>query len=377
MKRIFTAFLTLCLLSCGAFLTACGDAEPSDADTLSDAVESDDKTEEETDFGREDDKSARLEKEALLRETFLAGANAVRVEENTATFTDASGRGEITIEKNPASVANLYASFTTLWYEAGGTATGCIGGDSAVALYEEYIGRDITQDEGMTIAATSAAGKKWDVESVIAMNPSLIICSTAMSGYSTIEGPASSAGIPVIAVDYDDFSDYLKWFRVFCNLTGKPELWDEVALKTLDEVVEVLLSCPEEETPTVFSMFASGDSLQANTSRTVVGGMLSAMNAVNITDAWENATGAERLEINLETVFAADPDMIFVQCHADADAAKALVETTYGENPVWQALTAVREGRVYYLDKSLFHNKPNSRFAEAYATLAAYLYPED
>ena len=50
---------------------------------------------------------------------------------------------------------NLYASFTTLWYEAGGEVIGCIGGDSSVTLYEEYIGRDITQDEGMQVVATS------------------------------------------------------------------------------------------------------------------------------------------------------------------------------------------------------------------------------
>lgn len=228
----------------------------------------------------------------------------------------------------------------------------------------------------MTVVATSSSGKKWDTEQIVALKPELIICSTAMSGFSTIEKPAKAAGIPVIAVKYDDFSDYLKWFKVFCNLSGHPELWDSIAMKPLDDVVNVLCEIPDENAPRVFSMFANASKLDANTSATVVGGMVTAMKAKNIVDDWDNASGAERLEINLETVFAADPDIIIVQCHAGTDAAQEQVEKTYGSNPVWQSLRAVKNGKVYYLEKSLFHNKPNSRFAEAYQKLAEILYPD-
>lgn len=273
-------------------------------------------------------------------------------------------------------MVNLYASFTTLWYEAGGSVTGCIGGESSQSLYTEYIGRDITADEGVTVVAASSSGKKWDTETIIALQPELIICSTAMSGYSTIESPAKAAGIPVIAVRYDDFSDYLKWFKVFCNLSGHPELWDSIAMKALDDVAEVLCEIPDGNAPRVLSMFANASTLEANTSSTVVGGMVSAMKAVNIVDSWDNTEGANRLTINLETVLAADPDIIIVQCHAGTDAAKVQVEETYGSNPVWQSLSAVKNGKVFYLEKSLFHNKPNSRFAQAYQQLAQILYPD-
>lgn len=48
----------------------------------------------------------------------------------------------------------------------------------------------------------------------------------------------------------------------------------------------------------------------------------------------------------------------------------------YGGNAVWQSLRAVKEGKVYFLEPHLFHYKPNSRFADAYVTLAKILYPE-
>ena len=48
----------------------------------------------------------------------------------------------------------------------------------------------------------------------------------------------------------------------------------------------------------------------------------------------------------------------------------------YGDNPVWQSLRAVQDGKIYFLEPHLFHYKPNSHFAEAYKTLAEIIYPE-
>ena len=375
MKKMLSLVLCVLMLAGVFALASCG----TNGDDTSDTSKTSGSGESSGSAGAESSSAGTDDKEALkaeLKATFLKLADEVVVDDDSVTFQDASGDTPVTIRKNPQKVVNLYASFTTLWYEAGGTVVGCIGGSSSQELYKEYIGRDITEDAGMTIAATSSSGKKWDTETILALQPDLIICSTAMSGYSTIQAPAEAAGIPVIAMSYNDFSDYLKWFKVFCNLTGQPELWESVALKALDEVVEVLAEIPESDHPTVFSMFSGSESLQANTSSTVVGGMVNAMQAVNIVDGWDNSTGAERLDINLETVFAANPDIITVQCHAGADAAREQVEELYGDNAVWQSLKAVQNDKVYYLEKTLFHNKPNSRFAEAYQKLAEILYPD-
>ena len=307
-----------------------------------------------------------------LRGALLAAAEEVTVTDMSVIFTDAVGERR-EIAKNPENVVSLYASFTTLWYEAGGQLRGCIGGNTARNLYIEHIGRDITADSSVTVAADSASSGKWSVERILALQPSLILCSVAMDGYAVIKNPAAAAGIPVIAVDYDTFEDYLKWFKVFCHLNGRPDLWESVALPVLEEVVQCIASLPEGKAPRVFAMFADYKSLQANTSGTVVGEMISLLHGVNIADSSYTAD-AERIPVNLESVYAADPDVIVVQCHSDAASAKRIVEETYGDNAVWQALRAVREDRVYYLDKSLFHNKPNSRFGEAYRTLADILY---
>lgn len=310
-----------------------------------------------------------------LRDSFLVEANKVIVNEDSVTFKDASEAESITIKKNPTKVANLYASFTTLWYEAGGVADGIIGGSSSEALYTEQIGRNITEDDGVEVLATSSAGSRWNTETIINSQPDLIICSTAMSGYSTIKSPAESANIPIIAVDYDDFADYLKWFKVFSNLTGNADLWDSVAMKTLNNVVSVIEKAPTTGNPSVFSMFIGARSLQANTSSTVVGGMITELNANNIVDAWDNTANVDRLEINLEIIFSVQPSIILAQCHTDVELCKGLVEDKYGDDVVWNALDAVKNDKLIYLEKALFHNKPNRKFDIAYQTLAKVLYP--
>ena len=309
---------------------------------------------------------------AALRAALLEKAEAVTVSAETVTFENGNGEW-LTLPKGPQKTVILYASLTTLWYEAGGRASGCLGGSAATALYREQIGRDITEDAGTVTVAESPAAGRWDVERILATRPDLILCTNAMSGYATVDAPARAAGIPVVVMEYHDFSDYLKWFKVCCHLTGHPELWETVAQAALDEVVNTLLACRGESAPTVLCLFTGVDTLRANTENTVPGGMLAALGAVNAVPA---VGETEHVTLDPEAMLAADPDMILIQCHTGEEDARALVARLYGESPVWQSLRAVREGRVYYLDKALFHNKPNRRFAEAYRTLAVLLYPE-
>ena len=60
----------------------------------------------------------------------------------------------------------------------------------------------------------------------------------------------------------------------------------------------------------------------------------------------------------------------------DEEAALSYVNTLITENPAWQDLSAVRNGRYVILPKDLFHYKPNDRWGESYEYLAEILYPD-
>lgn len=304
---------------------------------------------------------------------YLEKAEGVTVTDTHVIFTDDSGGGELSIEKGPKNVAVMFGSLTSLWYEAGGAVQLAVGGKSAVATYEEQIGRDITRDEGVAVVAESPSGSSWDVEAIIAARPDLIICSMGLKGYATISGPARAAGIPVVGIDYDGVQDYLKWFKVFCNLNGRPELWDSVADVTARQIVDVVSNVPRpEKAPTAVILVVSSDVLKAYTCASQPGVILSELGGVNLADP-DGGGAASSVEIDMENLYALDPDMILLSEYGGTTL--DTFKETYKDDPVWQALRAVKEGRLYSLETGLFHNKANRRYGESYLTMARMLYP--
>ena len=74
--------------------------------------------------------------------------------------------------------------------------------------------------------------------------------------------------------------------------------------------------------------------------------------------------------VSIEHILEQEPDYIFiVQIGDDAEGTKAFIENLFKEQPAWQSLTAVKEGRMIYLDKKLYNLKPNDRWAESYEGL--------
>jgi len=309
-------------------------------------------------------------------EYYMQKANEVKVTDTHVIFTDDGSGKELTIEKNPKNAAVLYGSLVALWHEAGGTVPLAIGGKSAITLYKEQIGRDITQDEGVKVVATSSSGTGWDVEAILAEKPDLIITSVGMKGYATISEPAAAVGIPVIGINYDGVQDYLKWFKVFCNLSGHPELWEEVAEKTANGIIDVVSKVPENvEAPTAAILVVNSDKLKAYTYDSQPGTMLKELGGVNVFDR-NNEGASANVEISLEDLYAQDPDIIFLAWYNEpGEMYNQLMDMVEG-NPVWDSLRANKEGKFLLLDKSLFHNKANHMYDQAYLTLAQYLYPD-
>lgn len=365
--------LIMVMLLCLAALTACA---TNVAETTNDTSENiaqvttEASTEATTEAVVEDSKLSEI------KSTLLAAADEVIVNDVEVTFMDDSGREAITIAKNPKKVAVLYGSHASLYTEAGGKVSIGIGGEGAVKLYEEQLGRNILEDEGVVTIATSSSAKSWDVEAILAEQPDLIVVSTAMSGYSTIAAPAEAANIPVIAMTYSGVGDYLKWFKVFSNLNSKPELFETTAMTIADEVATIINSAPTENNPKIISLLPQSKALQANLGASDMGVIISELKGVNAADQLSSDVTAVRIEINMEDIFAAQPEMIFVQCIGSEEEARAQLEVYTKDNPVWAELEAVKNGKVYFMPKALFHNRPNGKYNESYRMMAELLYPE-
>ena len=101
--------------------------------------------------------------------------------------------------------------------------------------------------------------------------------------------------------------------------------------------------------------------------------MLEELGADNIVTRYDSLLD----DLSMETIIAADPDMVLVvPMGASEEAAAAYMAEHFEANPAWAGLTAVQNGRYTMLPKELFHYKPNARWADSYAYLARTLYPQ-
>ena len=275
------------------------------------------------------------------------------------TFTDDLGR-TVTVE-NPQRVAALLGSYADVWYLAGGTV--CASADDAWDDFDLPM-----QADAVNLGNT----KKLSLENLLAANPDFVLASTNTPQHLEWQAALENAGIAVAYFDVSDFEDYLRMLEICCQITGKPENFQRYGTEVQAQIQEILNRHTDEQPQTVLVMRASAASIRAkNSGGTVLGTMLRDLGCVNIADS---DTGLLE-NLSVESILLQNPDHIFlIQTGDDMDAVRTNVEALFRENPLWQELDAVENGRVWYMEKRLFNLKPNALWAEAYEKLEEILY---
>lgn len=283
-------------------------------------------------------------------------------EETIVSFTDDLGR-ELSIPR-PERVVTLIASFADVWCLAGG-AESLVGVTSAVWTYYDLPLREDVVNLG--------SAKELNLEALIDCQPELVLASCGTDRDVELEETFEKMGIPAAYFSVNSFEDYLRMLEVCTELTGKTENYGVYGLD-VQEVVDRAIARADGSQPRVLYIRATGSSCKVKGSTdTVLGQMLRNLGCRNIADG-EN-TLLEQL--SMEAILQEDPDYIFVVLQsADPQDAQEVLETTLLNNPAWQSLTAVQEGRYYVMDPNLYNLKPNGRWGEAYEKLADILYPQ-
>ncbi|MBD5145872.1 MAG: ABC transporter substrate-binding protein [Ruminococcus sp.] len=293
-----------------------------------------------------------------------AGENDVPPQnaDSAVTFTDALGR-EVTVNA-PEKAAALLGSFAEVWTLAGGQLAAAP--DDAWNDMELSLSEDVLN-----------LGKinELSLETLLSADPDFIIASSQirvdLEWLDTIE----STDIPIAYFDVSDFDDYLAMLKICTDITGRDDLYQKNGTDVKDTVNSVIADSAarvaEKGAPEVLSLRASASFVRAKSSRgNVLGKMLDTLGCVNIADG--NDAFLEK--ISIEHIIERDPDFIFVvQTGDDKNGAQETLDAFIADNPAWSGLTAVKEGRVYFMDKRLYNLKPNARWGEAYEKLEEIL----
>ena len=282
------------------------------------------------------------------------------------TFTDDLGR-EVTLEAAPRRVAALTGSYADIWCTAGGRDTLVASASDAWTDFDLSLGEEVANIGG-------AMGVS--VEELLAAAPDLVLASTNIPSNQEMLPALEAAGVDMAFFSVNTFEDYLRMLEICTGLTGSPEAYQTYGEAVAEEIEAArarAAAALEEQGPekVLYIRAAASVVKPKGSSGTVLGEMLADLGCINIADQDQSLLE----DLSMEAILAADPDKILIVLQgADPEPAKAQLEGEVLSNPAWQQLTAVREGRVYYMDKDLYHLKPNARWGEAYDHLVEILY---
>lgn len=302
----------------------------------------------------------KLEKEAKLREEETSHSEA----ENGVSFIDDIGRN-VTVESHER-VVTMIGSFTDIWLLSGGEVVGAA--NDSWDSFDLDLGADVVN---------IGSHVEPDIEKIIAAKPDLVIASANTDADVRMEKLLTDSGITVAYFSVSNFNEYMNMLEICTDITGRKDLYAKNGTEVQRQVdaaraIVNQRNLEGKDAPKIVFLRASASSVKAKGSYGNVGGeMLAELGCINIADDDDSLLD----DLSMEAVITADPDFIFVTTQGkDADAVQRNIEETLLDNPAWNKLSAVKNGRYFLLEKELYNLKPNARWGEAYQKLADILY---
>lgn len=293
--------------------------------------------------------------------------DSIETPSSKVVFTDDLGR-EITVN-NPKRVAALLGSFADIWYLAGGEVVACA--DDAWDDFDLPIAEDAI-NLGMT--------KELSLEKLFEANPDFVIASSNTKQNVEWKETLEAANINVAYFNINNFNDYLRVLKIFTDITGRSDLYEKNGVVIQEKIDNIVTDCHKQvvehgEAPKILILRASATLIKAKGSQdNVLGELLKDLGCENIADS--DKTLLENL--NVEHIILENPDYIFIAQHGDnSDAIKVHMQEFFSENPAWNNINAIKENKIYYMEKELFTLKPNDRWAEAYEKAKKILFTVD
>lgn len=269
-----------------------------------------------------------------------------------------SKQQKVFLNSKPTKVAVLFSSYAQCFDLAGGQV------DITV---QESVDRGFADGDAI-IVDDGSGHTSIDKEALIAAKPDLVIGTTDYAIQQKTVDFCQEQGIPSAAFKVETIDDYLAMLKIFTDITGNAEAYEEYGVKIKENIVKMLEEVQDSFADVDALLIRSGSSARSakakNADDHFVGIMLEELQVHNIADDAPILLDG----LSLETIVANDPDIIFITSMGDEQASRAYMASLLASEG-WKELSAVKNGQVYYLPKELFHFKPNDRWDEAYAYL--------
>jgi iron complex transport system substrate-binding protein len=230
-------------------------------------------------------------------------------------------------------------------------------------------------------ASTSfTKGNDLNIEELLKLKPDVVFYAPAGEGETDAEyEQLKAAGIPAVAFstykwDFDCVATFDNWVRLLGEVLQRQDEAAGIAeygRRTYEDIQNVFAENPDMKKPKVLILFEYKD------------GFITTSGSHFFGQYWIEASGginvAEKLngmpEINMEQIYAWDPDIIFITNFSPALPEDILENKVEGHD--WSSVRAVRDGRVYKFPLGMYRwFPPSSDTPLALKWLAQKTHPE-
>lgn len=204
---------------------------------------------------------------------------------------------------------------------------------------------------------------KPNLELLSEAKPDLIV---AMRRYTVGNASEFQKIAPYVAYNMELLSESYREVTELSKILGKPERGEELNAKFKQHLEEFNSKAPKNVHPRFVITFGGDNPFAFHTENTAAS-IVAALSGDNIAGSMSQG-GRFGIDLSLETMLEQDPEVIFIIDYYP--------DRSHENNPIWQKLSAVKNGRVFYVgDEWAETNGPIARelvLREA----AHYLYPE-
>ncbi|QIB27832.1 ABC transporter substrate-binding protein [Caloranaerobacter azorensis] len=212
-----------------------------------------------------------------------------------------------------------------------------------------------------------------DIERILAIQPDVVIMSPRFleKHKQTFE----EHNIKYLALKNDTYQDTKKLIKDIGEAFGAKEK----AKQMLDEFKkreEVIMDkIKGKKAPKVMIIHGAQGMFTLARDITFTGSLVKMLGGINVTESipFEENLGAY-IPFSQEKVVEMNPDVILRISHGDSEQTRKIFEHEFNTNPVWKEINAVKNGRVYDLDNTLFFANPGLKSIDSLEYIAEILY---
>jgi len=260
--------------------------------------------------------------------------------------------------KTPAKVVTVSVAITELLNELGVTPVGVPTSSSKLPASLDQVPR-------------IGASHQPDLEQIAKLQPDFILGPASIK--ENLEKKFKPANLPAAYLPADSLEE-LKLSSVALGRLFKQESKAEAFLQKFEQAESAAVETAKgKQAPKVMFLFGSAESLMLMNENTFAGSLAKKLGASNVVSDVLKLKETY-IPLNMESVVAANPDIILLVTHGDPVAASKKFEEDSKKNGAWEKLNASKNGKLIALDYNLFGIASIIKGPDAYNALAKILY---